>query len=289
MDKLLKQFAYILGFTVVMIVAGCSDNIADEITTIETSRLFSPTDFKTQIIDQTSVRLTWKAISNAKSYNIEVSDNEEFAGSPVKTASVTFLEAPYTISGFAEETDYFVRIQAVAEGFTESKWASATFKTGAAPVVLLPFEASDTQVKSVTLHWTAGEAVTAILLTPGDIEHLLTSEEMAAGAATIDGLTAKTAYTAKLMNGTKIRGTLTFTTLSEGGQIITISPANNLKTILEAASNEDVFILTSGTYSSTSDDITISKSISIHRHCLTLPHAATIHSDIYQNTTYSSS
>ncbi|KAA6323579.1 hypothetical protein EZS27_026996 [termite gut metagenome] len=68
MDKLLKQFTYILGFTVVMIVAGCSENIPDEITTIETGRLFSPTDFETRVVDKTSVRLTWKAVANAKRF-----------------------------------------------------------------------------------------------------------------------------------------------------------------------------------------------------------------------------
>ncbi|KAA6336994.1 hypothetical protein EZS27_014884 [termite gut metagenome] len=269
MDKLLKQFAYILSFTAVMIVAGCSENIADEITTIETSRLFSPTNLETQIMDQTSVRLTWKAVSKAKSYNIEVSDNEEFTGSPVKTASVTFVEVPYTISGFEGDTEYFVRIQAVAEGITESKWISATFKTGAGPVeqILLPVDPADIRAKSVTLRWTAGETATTILLTPGNMEHIVTSGEIEAGAATIDGLTAETAYTAKLMNGNKTRGTRTFTTLIdlEAGGVIPIYSGDNLVEILTAAEEGASYVIYPGEYILSSEDgaYVLTKSVSL--------------------------
>ncbi|KAA6310155.1 hypothetical protein EZS27_038491, partial [termite gut metagenome] len=181
MDKLLKQFIYTLSFTVVMIVAGCSENIADEITTIESSRLFSPTSFETRITDQTSVRLTWKAVSKAKNYNIEVFKNEKFTGSPVKTASITFTEIPYTISGFEGETEYFVRIQAVGEGLAESKWVSATFQTGAEQI-LSPVDPDDIQATSVTLRWTAGQTATKILLTQStssSIEHNVTAGEIA--------------------------------------------------------------------------------------------------------------
>ena len=41
------------------------------------------------------------------------------------------------------------------------------------------------------------------MLEPGGIQHTVTAGEIAAGIATIEGLTAETTYTATLKNGAK--------------------------------------------------------------------------------------
>ena len=223
--------------------------------------------------NRTNVRLTWSTVKGATAYNIEVFENDSltFAGSPAKTISgVTADQLPYTVSKLEGSMKYSARVQAVGEGIAESKWSGVYFKTDAEQI----FEAvndEDLQATGATLRWTAGEAATEIILTPGDITHTVTADEIAAGAATITGLTGETTYTAKLMNGTKVRGTLTFTTLLDLGDAIAVTPEDDFAEVLANAEDGDAFALYPGTYKvmNTADGvesiakIAISKSIEL--------------------------
>jgi hypothetical protein len=60
MEKIIKKLLYMVSILSFLLIAGCEDDIPEEITSLETSRLFSPTDLDVRVINQTSARLTWK-------------------------------------------------------------------------------------------------------------------------------------------------------------------------------------------------------------------------------------
>jgi len=241
---------------------ACKDDLLEEIKTLNTERAFSPTKLTVSVANKTGAKITWSTVSNAESYTIEVFENADFSGTAVRTIQgITASQIPYTATGFSGETEYFVRVKGVGKDIADSKWVTGTFKTDAEQI----FKDVDLQkltANSVTLNWPAGETATTITLTPGSISHTLTATEVAAGEATVAGLTGETFYTAKLMNGTKVRGTKTFTTLIDLGGATKVSPGDDLATILTNATAGQTFALMPGTYT-INNDITVTKSISI--------------------------
>jgi hypothetical protein len=241
---------------------GCKDDVTEEITKLQVDRAFSPTGLTATIVDKTGVRLTWKAVNNAKTYTIEVFETADFSGTPTKTVdNITFLQVPYTLTGLAGDTQYSIRVKAVGEGVTDSKYVTATAKTDAEQIFQTVNTAKLTAT-SVALNWPAGQAATTITLTPGNITRNITAAEVAAGEAMITGLTGENLYTAKLLNGAKVRGTITFTTPLDLGGAIAVTPADNLATLIANANVGDVFALFPGSYNINAD-LLITKTISI--------------------------
>ncbi|RZL47311.1 MAG: DUF4957 domain-containing protein, partial [Pedobacter sp.] len=242
--------------------SGCKDDMMDEITKLEVDRAFSPVGLTAVVVNKTGVRLSWANIPNAKTYTVEVFENADFSGTAFKIVKdITFLQVPYTITGLSGDTQYSIRVKSVGEGVDDSKYVSASIKTDAEQI----FETVNTAKltsNSVVLNWPAGQTATTIILTPGNITKNVTPTEIAAGEATITGLTGETLYTAKLLNGTKVRGTITFTTLLDLGGAKPVYPTDNLVTLLNNAAAGDVFALFPGTYTINAD-ITLTKSISI--------------------------
>lgn len=250
MNKLFKRILYLAGIFAILCLAGCTDDIADEITELNLSRLLSPTELDVRVINQTSARLTWRVVKNASSYVVEFYQNGElnFDGSPVKTVEgVLYNQLPLIVPGFDGQTEYSVRVKAVGDETAESKWISETFITDPEQI-FFPVNPEDITAKGVTLRWPAGEAATHILLEPGMINHPLTQDELTAGVVEITGLESETEYTAYLMNGERIRGTAIFTTLVDTGTAILVGPDEDLKAVIEAAEEGDIFALLPGDY-----------------------------------------
>lgn len=248
MNKIGK-YIYVLGLSLMSLTTACEDQ-STEITSINYERLFSPLNLEARVTNRTNIRLTWTAINGATGYNIELyaNDNLTFTGTPIQTIeNVTISMLPYTVQGLEGETQYSIRVQATGENISPSKWATASVTTDAEQIFESVTEA-DLTATSATLRWTAGETATEIVLTPGDITHAVTAEEIAAGAATISGLTSEMEYTAKLMNGTKTRGTATFTTLIDLAGATAIEETDNIVAILTNANDGDAFALYPGTY-----------------------------------------
>ena len=243
---------------------SCSDDRAEEITSIGYERLFSPIKIEAFVINRTDARLSWTLNKDVESYSLEVfaDDSLSFAGTPVRTYNdVTGDQLPYYIRELDGETQYSVRIKSVASGKNESKWSGVTFKTGTENIYL-PFQDGDVKATAVTLRWTPNRTLTTILLEPGGIVHTVTAAEIAAGSATIEGLTAETTYTATLKNGTKTRGIVEFMTLVDIGNAIAVYPEDDLLALLAAANDGDAFALFPGTYGA-GDMFVVNKSIEI--------------------------
>ena len=170
-------------------------------------------------------------------------DSLSFSGTPVRTYDgVTGDQLPFYIRDLEGETQYSVRIKAVATGKNESKWSGITFKTGTENI-FQPFLDGDITATSVTLRWIPGRTLTSITLSPGGITHTVTAEEINAGSATIEGLTGETTYTATLRNGAKTRGVMEFMTLVDIGNAIAVYPEDDFLAMLAAANDGDAFAL----------------------------------------------
>lgn len=260
--KILKYTSAIVLFILtIAIPTSCSDDLT-EITKIDYDRVFSPTKLEATILNRTNVRLKWVNNTSAESYTIELFANDSltFTGSPVLTMEgVTTTEN--IIENLDGETRYSARVKAVSSKTADSKWTGVFFRT-AAEHLLLPFQDGDIASTSVIFRWPAGQQVTEILLTPGNITHTVTPAEVAEGIAIIEGLTGETNYTAKIMNGEKVRATVSFTTLVDIGNATPVYPEDDLITILAAAKDGNAFALFPGTYGDMSK-ITISKNVEI--------------------------
>ncbi|MFS0488927.1 fibronectin type III domain-containing protein [Leadbetterella byssophila] len=256
-----RTFNYILSAALLLGSLACEDNLPEEISTLNVSRVFSPTGLEARIVNQTSIRVSWAAVKNAKSYSIQVFEGQNTSGTPVWSKDgIAWEEMPYTIPALNGETLYTVQVMANGDGIADSKWSGVSITTNAEQL-FLPVDPEEIKATQVTLKWTAGSEADRILLMPGEKTHTLTSSEKAEGKATITGLAGETTYTARLMRGTATRGTITFTTPIDLGGAIVINPGDDITTIFQNAKEGDVFGLLPGTY--TSGDITISKSISI--------------------------
>lgn len=256
--------ALISFLAVLLFNFSCTDDRSEELTSIDYERLFSPIKIEAFVINRTDARLSWVINKDVESYSLEVfaDDSLIFAGTPVRTyEGVTGDQLPFYIRELDGETRYSVRIKSVASGKTESKWSGVTFKTGTENI-FLPFQDGDVKATSATLRWSPGKALTAIMLEPEGIQHTVTADEIAAGSATIEGLTAETSYTAILKNRTKTRGILEFMTLVDIGNAIAVHPEDDFISLLAAANDGDAFALFPGTYGSASK-FSVNKSIEI--------------------------
>lgn len=257
----IKTICLSVGVASTLLFGACNDNIDPLIEELDFNRVFSPVDLTAKIRNRTTVELNWDVVNNVEKYVIEIAEDSMQFQTIVRTIEVNGSQVPYSLA-LLGETQYSARIKGVIEGKEDSKWSAVAFKTDTENI-FKTIVADDIKATSVRLSWPAASEVTHLLLTPGDIRHDLSSEEIAAGEATVDELTGETNYTAKLYLNTKVRGTATFRTTVDLGNAIGVYPADDLKTILETAQAGAVFALFPGDYGAWQGKITISQSISI--------------------------
>jgi len=247
---------------------------ADELTSASYPRNFSPTSFEAKVRNRTNVELSWNKGDGVTNYNVEVYENDSltFAGSPIRTYTVTPDQVPFTVEYLNGETKYSFRVQAITEGDAarDSKWSSAYAKTDAEQIFYTVAE-EDIQPTAVTLRWPAGQEAATITLNPGNIVYQVTAADVAAGAATITGLMPETNYTAVLArdNG-RTRGTVKFITgvVLEETDILVKSGSNLAKIIADAPDGYRL-VIEPGTYPLADSEkasgatIKISKSIAL--------------------------
>ena len=268
MNKIFKYSAMLFGVVGLLGLNACSDDIDPEMTELEVSRLFSPTDIEVRVLNQTTARVSWKPVRNAESYTVEFFENQEkseegiFSGTPVRTKSgLKLADIPYSEPGLRGETFYSVRVKAVGAALPESKWIGVGFQTGTEQIFLALGE-DDITHNSVTLRWPAGETATTITLTPGDIVHQLTASEIEAGEAVIEDLNSDTDYVAVMKRDGDTRGTMAFRTLVDLGGAIQVFPEDDLLTMIAEAEAGAALALMPGEYV-IDGNIPVAKTLSI--------------------------
>lgn len=245
-----------------LILAGCKDDVAPLIEKLNFSRVFTPLNLDVKIRNMTTAEISWDTKSDASSYVLEISKDSLVFGNIVQTVTVAPDQIPYRIL-LDGQTLYSVRVKGVSDsGIADSKWTEMTFKTDAENI-FAPLSGENIKATSVTLNWPAGSDVTNFLITPGDVNRPVTADEKAAGQATITGLTGETAYTVYLYRGTAQRGKVSFTTLVDIGDATPVHPEDDLSAVIAAAADGATLALFPGNYQVFSGVVTLNKSISI--------------------------
>lgn len=267
MNRYIKWLSQAFSVCLSISLFGCSDDIPAELTSLQTSRLFSVTNLDARVVNQTQVRLNFKAVKDAESYVVEFfeGENTDFVGTPaLAIADITMDQLPYVVErGLAGETTYTVRVKAVGQGIGDSKWMTAVVTT-LPEQIFRPINIEDLWATQVILRWEEGETVTHITLEPGRITRELTTQEVAAGEATITGLSAETTYSAVLMNNDKVRGRLSFTTTLDlnGANVIVVPVGGDLVAAIANAPAGTTLALQEGVFE-VGTTITVDKSITL--------------------------
>lgn len=231
---------------------------------IGNTREFSPIGLTAKIRNSTTVELNWtvKAEENPDHYVVEFSADDPEFKTIYKTMNVAASQLPVQVA-LEGETVYYIRVKAVSgKGLEDSKWYVTTATT-LTEQIFFPVQDADIEATQVTLRWTPNSAVTQISVQPGNITHTITAAEKTAGVATITGLTGETAYTATLLNGTKKRGVVTFTTGIDIGTGILVKPEDDVLQKIASAPSGSVLVFMPGDYTAQTGTIAVNKTLTL--------------------------
>jgi predicted phage tail protein len=120
-------------------------------------KLTSPTNNSTGL--PTNPKLYWSAVSNAETYEVEVSKNPDFSSLVVNNNSLTTNE--FTVSGLQQDTSYYWRVRAINSAGTSPYSIVWTFRTikpvliPAVPSLLSPTNGAKDLSVSPRLQWTS--------------------------------------------------------------------------------------------------------------------------------------
>ncbi|WP_240665708.1 DUF5123 domain-containing protein [Lutibacter sp. HS1-25] len=243
-------------------IFGCNSYDQDVIEELVVDREFAPTGITARIRNQVVVELNWTAKENVTKYLLEFSADDPDFNNIFKSVEVSPEELPVQVT-LEGETTYSIRLKAVSErGLEDSKWTYGEATT-LTEQIMLPQEPGDIKALEATLRWPANSNVTQIVLTPGDITHVITPQEKIDGVATITDLTSETAYAAVLYNNAKVRGTADFTTGIDVGDNTLVTIEDDLFQVIADAAPGDILLLEAGDYTAQTGIITLDKSITI--------------------------
>lgn len=173
-----------------------------------------------------SATVTFKTMQGTEYYIMEVSTDSLYDEIPMGGPNAivygedkSITKSPAVLENLAGDTKYYLRIKAMAEGKTDSKWSyykdGETFKTKAEQIFLASV-ASDRSESTLHVAWTQTDNVTNLVLNDGDGNEVqnvaITDAIKAAAEYTFTGLTPSTSYTIIIMNGEAKRGTLNMST-----------------------------------------------------------------------------
>lgn len=229
---------------------------------LSVDREFAPVNLRAFVRNQINVELNWTVSENVNSYIVEFSKDSLDFDNIVRTVEVNPNELPVLVP-LESETLYSVRVKAISDrGLDDSSWAVTTTRT-LTEQIFIEGEDGDIKATEAVLRWVPNSDVTEISFSPGDITYTITSEDKAAGTATVTGLTSETDYTATLLNGSQIRGIKEFTTGIDIGDGKLVTPEDDLLQMITDAAAGDILVLEPGDYTEQSGKVTLDKSITI--------------------------
>lgn len=250
-------------------VTSCSD--PDDVKDLVLDRVLSPTTLSARISENVNIVVSWDAMKGATTYEIEAyADAPDYDQRPADVTGST-TETEYTLTGLLGETDYYIRVRAVdgENSNRNSKWSELK-RTTNPEQNMNKAKAGDIHSKSVRVTWTAGITVDALKATPTsanssatEVTQTLTADEIAAGAATIEGLQPETSYRITLKYGSKTRGYTTVITNIDMDDATVITPDDDWITAIQSAPAGSKIALAPGEYKSPDTEIVISNNIII--------------------------
>ena len=252
------------------IISSC-DDIAP-IHSLELSRILSPTNLSVRVRNSVNLELTWDKMDNATSYTIEVYQGTTAEGTPVFTQEGINTDTYTVNAGLLGETDYYIQVKAVGDDISDSKWVGLKVTTDAEQI-LTAVDVAETTFQSAKICWIdgmmtnadAGNIVTATPVSNASattVNYTVTEEDITNGYVEINGLTQNTEYQVVMKRGNVTRGTVTFKTRIDTGDMLPIEEGEDLAERLAAANEGDAFVLMGNAYT-INGDLELTKSISL--------------------------
>jgi hypothetical protein len=251
-----------------VVLSACDDLAEPLVEELNFNRALSPLALEATVRDKITIELNWNVRADVDHYVVEFSADSLLFSDIARTVIVTPEEVPIQ-EAFFGDTRYSARVKAIGvEDVTESKWSTITVKTDPENIFTLPLQDGDVEGTSATLKWTAGSEVTHFRITPENIERAITSEEKAAGEATITDLVGYTNHTVSLYAGNSKRGTVDFRTLADpdGPNTISVQPTDDLNAVIAAANVGATLVLEPGDYLVYTGTVVVGKSLNIRGH-----------------------
>lgn len=237
--------------TLALGLTACSDPM-DEITSLILDRNFSPVGLEAKNVTTSTARLSWQPVNGATSYEVEVypDDSLAFATTP-KTFTTEGVEL--YLEGLEYDTKYSARVRAIDgnDASRNSKWSPVYFRSDAQQI-MLSMALEDVGDKDVIIKWPKDSLINSASILDNDgnvvLTQEVTAEEQAAGRKEISGLTPETNYVAKIYYNGKERGSKKFTTIVDLSGATIVRSTDDFSTLLENATEGQVFALYNGTY-----------------------------------------
>lgn len=217
------------------IIAGAMTSCTDKMDNWDTDsaydRLFSALSLSVTPAS-TSATVEYKGYNGADKYQIQYSTSELDDDVEPYAEGTTMVEVESKtkaeLTGLSGETNYYLRMRAIAEGKTPSKWVYYTTSSGQkyfttkGEQIMNSVEDADRTENSIRVTWEAGAEVTHLLVQQsGDEDGVndriipLEEADIAAGEYTITELRGSTGYIITLYNNEAKRGSVTTSTAAE--------------------------------------------------------------------------
>ena len=236
------------------VVAGAITSCTDKMDNWDADPSFDRL-FSVQSLDvtpaATSATVEYKA-NGASNFQIQYSTSEITDDMDANAEGTTTVESTSKtsteITDLISETDYYLRIRAIAAGKTPSKWVYYTTSSGnkyfttKGEQIMNDVADTDRTENSIRVTWEPGATVTHLLVHQvGDEENAndrqidLDDAAKAAGEYTVTDLAASTAYVITIWNGLSKRGNVTASTSAEapkGDYEYTLQDGENISQVL---------------------------------------------------------
>ncbi|MGM9708880.1 MAG: DUF4957 domain-containing protein [Prevotella sp.] len=244
---------YTMMFGLGTLALTSCDDAMDEITSIVLDRDFAPIGLEAKSATENSITLEWTKSHDNVTYTIELFADDSLTFEGTATSTYTDIEAAkLKITGLVYDTKYSARVMTVDNDDPKrnSKWSNVFFRTSAQQIFETPTE-NDIADRSVIMTWPAGEAATVVrVYVDGNLvkEQPVTADEVNKGKVVVTGLEPETAYTIRLYNGEKQRGSKNITTIADLNGATLVHEGDDFCAMIEAANDGDVFALYGGTH-----------------------------------------
>ena len=235
-NKILPALVAVLAMAA---FASCKNDAMEENTVLELSRCLQPMNLNARVQSAYGNKVTfrWDVTKDAESYNLVVYSDEEMTHEVLSKVLVPD-EVPYVVDLDPDQSYYF-KVQAVASGKTDSKWAEydKAIKTYAVKDYLY-LTVVDRQSTSLSFTWSTSVAdykdVDRLEVRVPDSEETVATKTLSAGeievaAASVDGLTPSTPYVVTLYFASASRGVVNVWTLPDKTGLTVVSDDAALK------------------------------------------------------------
>lgn len=236
--KHINKFIAVLAILSLGVFSGCH-KVSEEITEMNLYRCLEPLNLTARVTAGDQVTFGWELTQGSDKYALEVYSDEALS-SLVASYELSSEEVPYTVKLEADASYYYrVQAQTSLEGKEYSKWVAydGVIKTYAVKSTLY-LKVADRTESTLSFSWNTDPEVDRleynVVGSEEYTERVLTAEEIAAGAAVLDGLTASTNYSVILYFKSANRGEVNVWTRPNVGDAFPVTTVAELTAALAA-------------------------------------------------------